>query len=199
MREIVTATPAVRADVQRIEFLLDVPLVEILESDLALPVPYIAYFRPAEYGKAVRPFLNDVVSVDYGDFKAVDRRGNRGHFGSAAFRSIIRKRFLKGDVATVYRIGVLRLQEVAFEVYPHEKRAEITYLVVILYFVDDCAVKNQVGDKEKRRGESSLDTEVHPAVVAVDMLGTFRFIRSGYNRQLSPRECGEGQQTNPEK
>lgn len=59
------------ADVQRIEFLLDVPLVEILESDLALPVPDVAYFRSAEYGKAVRPFLDDVVSVDYGNLEAV--------------------------------------------------------------------------------------------------------------------------------
>jgi hypothetical protein len=91
------------------------------------------------------------------------------------------------------------LQKMAFEVYPHEKRTEITYLVVILYFVDDCAVKNQVGDKEKRRGESSLDTEVHPAVVTVDMLGTFRLFCSGYNRQLSPRECGASQQVNSEK
>ena len=91
------------------------------------------------------------------------------------------------------------MQKMAFEVYPHEKRTEITYLVVILYFVDDCAVKNQVGDKEERRGESSLDTEVHPSVVTVGMLGAFRFIRSGHDRQLTPHGCGESQQTKPEK
>ena len=130
------------ADVQRIEFLLDVPLVEILESDLALPVPDVAYFRSAEYGKAVRPFLNDVVSIDYGNLKAVDRRGDRGHFGYAAFGRVFGQRLLEGDVATVYRVRQFRLQEVAFEVYPHEERAEITYLIVILHLVDDSTVQH---------------------------------------------------------
>ena len=78
-------------DVQRIEFLLDVPLVEILESDLALPVPDVAYFRSAEYGKAVRPFLNDVVSVDYGNLEAVDGRGDSG------FSKVMLQRFIVYD------------------------------------------------------------------------------------------------------
>ena len=34
------------------------------------------------------------------------------------------------------------LQEVAFEVYPHEERAEITYLIVILHLVDDSTVQH---------------------------------------------------------
>lgn len=129
------------ADVQRIEFLLDVPLVEILESDLALPVPDVAYFRSAEYGKAVRPFLNDVVSVDYGISKlwidevieAISGMLLSGAFSGSGF---------EGDVAAVYRVRQFRLQEVAFEVYPHEERAEITYLIVILHLVDDSTVQH---------------------------------------------------------
>ena len=57
------------ADVQRVEFFFNIPLVEIIKSNLALLVPYVAYFRAAEYGKAVRPFFDDVVAVDYGNPK----------------------------------------------------------------------------------------------------------------------------------
>ena len=129
----------------------------------------------------------------------MDRRGDRGHFGYAAFGRVFGQRLLEGDIAAVYRVRQFRLQEVAFEVYPHEERAEITYLIVILHLVDDRSVQHQIRYEEERRGKSALDTEVHPPVVAVGVLGVFRFIRSGHNRQLSPHGCGEGQQTNPEK
>ena len=119
-------------------------MVEILESDFALLVPNIAYFRSAEYGKAVRPFLDDVVSVDYGNLETMDGRGNRGHFGRTVFGRVFGQGLLEGDIAAVYRVRQFRLQEVALEVYPHKERAEIAYLVVVLHFVDDGAVKHQV-------------------------------------------------------
>ena len=46
------------------------------------------------------------------------------------------QRFLEGDVAPVDVVGYFRLQEVAIEVYPHEKGAEISYLAVSYTHLD---------------------------------------------------------------
>ena len=52
---------------------------------------------------------------------------------------------LEGDVAPVDVVGYFRLQEMAVEVYPHEKGAEISYLVIVLHFVDGHSVDAELG------------------------------------------------------
>ena len=65
-------------EIERTQPFTDIHLVEILEVDVTFPVPYIAHFRSSKDGKAVRPLLDEVVSVDDGDVYTVDGRCNGG-------------------------------------------------------------------------------------------------------------------------
>ena len=84
------------------------------------------------------------------------------------------------------------MQEVAVEVYPHEKGTEISYLVIVLHFVNGYSVDTELGYKEQGRGETAFETEIYRSFLAVP--GMLFVGSTGHNRSLSPHHGGEGQQ-----
>ena len=68
----------------------------------------------------------------------------------------------------------------AKEVYPHEKGAEISYLVIVLHFVDGHSVDAELGYKEQGRGETAFETEMDRSFLAVS--GMLFVGSTGHNR-----------------
>ena len=84
------------------------------------------------------------------------------------------------------------MQEVAVEVYPHEKGTEISYFVIVLHFVNGHSVDAELGYKEQGRGETAFETEIDRKNLKVS--GMLFVGSTGHNRSLSPHHGGEGQQ-----
>ena len=59
------------------------------------------------------------------------------------------------------------MQEVAVEVYPHEKGTEISYFVIVLYLVNRHSVDAELGHKEQGRGETAFESEIVRIFLAV--------------------------------
>ena len=73
----------------------------------------------------------------------------------------------------------------AVEVYPHEKGTEISYLVIVLHFVNGYSVDTELGYKEQGRGETAFETEIDRSFLAVS--GMLFVGSTGHNRSLSPQ------------
>lgn len=87
------------------------------------------------------------------------------------------------------------MQEVAVEVYPHEKGTEISYLVIVLHFVNGYSVDTELGYKEQGRGETAFETEIDRSFLAVS--GMLFVGSTGHNRSLSPHHAGKANRYKP--